>query len=575
MAVRGPHLAVLATVPQGVKDDAAAPGRAREIAECAATGLLALAVFFFHLGSYGLWEPDEARYAEIPREMLASGNFLIPHLNYVPYIEKPPLLYWLTSLAFHFLGTNEFAARIVPALSALGGVVVTYWFARRAFDHRRAILAAAILVTSPIYASIAQVLTTDMLLTALLAAAFFSLFIQLREGGRCWIAAYLAMAFAVLTKGPVGIVLPVITAMLFLWWHSALRSGLAKLHPAAGLALVIAIAAPWFLLMAVKLPGYIEFYVIGEHLRRAFVSGYSHPQPLYFYLPVILGGMLPWTICFPLLLTDGTRGPTRSYCAIATAVVLGLFSMAGAKLIPYILPALPLLAVLLADSILSAIQNRRALWGWRIRRGAFITALGPTLSIGGVACFVIAASASHFRAPDFALVRHIVLIAGAILLAGGIAASVAFVRGRSEAGLAIVIVVVAATMVAGTYGRIDVESLHSWAPLSRALAVRAPGATLIVYRRYPQAIPFYTRHRVILASPFYSELRFGAEHSPDRAKYFLDTDTELLKLWNSDPSAVLIIDVVEMVRLEPRLGPLRIVAQQGPKFAIAKAQRPG
>src|ERR1700730_687429 len=154
----------------------AGAARRRELMESATLCSLALAAFFFHLGSYGLWEPDEARYAEIAREMLATGNFIVPHLNYVPYIEKPPLLYWMTSLAFHFLGTNEFAARLVPALSALGGVAVTYWFGRRAFDHRRGLLAAAILITSPLYAVMAQVLITDMLLTVLLTVAFFSLF---------------------------------------------------------------------------------------------------------------------------------------------------------------------------------------------------------------------------------------------------------------------------------------------------------------------------------------------------------------------------------------------------------------
>jgi 4-amino-4-deoxy-L-arabinose transferase-like glycosyltransferase len=114
----------------------------------------------------------------------------------------------MTSLAFRFLGTNEFAARLVPALSALVGVAATYWFGRRVFDHRRAILAAAILTACPLYATMAQVLTTDMLLTALLSVAFFAFFLQWREGGRWWLAAYVAAALAVLTKGPVGVMLP-------------------------------------------------------------------------------------------------------------------------------------------------------------------------------------------------------------------------------------------------------------------------------------------------------------------------------------------------------------------------------
>src|SRR5712691_7289814 len=104
------------------------PGQVRVLVGGVAVAALAIMLFLFHLGSYGLWEPDEARYAEIAREMLSTGNFAVPHLNYVPYVEKPPLLYWMTSAAFHFLGTNEFAARLVPALCALAGVMATYWF---------------------------------------------------------------------------------------------------------------------------------------------------------------------------------------------------------------------------------------------------------------------------------------------------------------------------------------------------------------------------------------------------------------------------------------------------------------
>ena len=130
----------------------------------------------FHLGSFGLWEPDEARYAEIAREMLQSGNMLVPHLNYVAYVEKPPLLYWLTTLSFWIFGVSEFAARLPVALSAIAGILATYLFALRAFGRRHAILAAAILATTPLYALMAQVLTTDMTLTALVTIATFALY---------------------------------------------------------------------------------------------------------------------------------------------------------------------------------------------------------------------------------------------------------------------------------------------------------------------------------------------------------------------------------------------------------------
>jgi len=543
--------------------------------ECAAVGVLAFMVFFFHLGSYGLWEPDEARYAEIAREMLSSGNFLVPHLNYVPYIEKPPLLYWMTSLAFHFLGTNEFAARLVPALSALGGVIATYWFGRRSFDHRRGLLAAAILTTSPIYAVMAQVLITDMLLTVLLTVAFFSLFLQWREGGRWWLAMYAAAALAVLTKGPVGVILPGLAGLLFLWRQGELRAGLKKFHLVTGALIIAAVVLPWFAAIAIRQPGFIDFYFVREHFRRVFVSTYSHGEPFYFYLPVLLVGLLPWSICLPLLLSDATRGPARSFCAIVAGIVVALFSAANAKLIPYVLPAVPPLAMLLADSILCALENRTVQSrAWQIKKASIVTAVAAALCVGGVACLIMAVAASHIRDRDVALLGPVFLAIGAIVLAGGAGAFAAFRRERFGAGLALVVVTVAGALLACSYGRIRVESLHSYASLSRELALRAPGSTLIDYHRYPQAIPFYTHRRVILAGPFRSELRFGAEHSPDRTQYFPESDAELLSLWARDPSPVLVIDEADLPHLAAGLGPVRVIASQGHKRAVTKMSAP-
>jgi 4-amino-4-deoxy-L-arabinose transferase-like glycosyltransferase len=559
--------------PATPTDDAnpvTAPASVREIIEAGAVGLLALAVFFFHLGSYGLWEPDEGRYAEIAREMLASGNFVVPHLNYVPYIEKPPLLYWTTSLAFRFLGINEFAARMVPALGAILGVVVTYWFGRRVFDHRRGLLAAAILATCPLYAAMAQVLTTDMLLTAMLSVAFFSFFLQWREGGRWWIAFYLAMAMAVLTKGPEGVALPLLAAIIFLWWQGGLRGAPQRFHAIAGTLLVAVIAMPWFAVVAIKLPGFLDFYIIGEQFRRVFVASYSHDEPFYFFLPVIVAGLLPWSLCFPLLIFPGTRAQARGWCAIVTMLVLVLFSAAQAKLIPYILPAVPPLALLLSDSILCAIENRAPQAASRRSRCAtLVAAMAPALCAGGIGCLTLSMLASRIHNRDIAILATIIAATGLVLLIGGAVSSTAFMRGRFHPGLAIIAGTVSVTLLIATYGRIAVESLHSWAPLSRDLASRAPGATLIDYHRYPQAIPFYTRSRVILAGPFLSELRFGADHSADRDRYFPNSDTDLLRLWNADPSCVLIIDQPDLERLAPRLGPIRVIAAQGHKRAVA------
>ena len=511
-----------------------------ELWASAALLVLAATLFFFHLGAYGLWEPDEGRYAEIPREMIATGDFIVPHLNYVAYVEKPPLLYWLTALSFRVFGQNEFAARMVPALSALLGVVATYLFALRAFERRHAVLAGAILAISPLYAVLAQVLTTDMLLAALVTIALFSFFIAWREGGGWRWAFYGAMGLGVLAKGPVGAVLPIAAATVFLWWQGELRSGISKLKPASGLLLTAAIAVPWFVAVAIRQPGFLWFYFVGEHIRRVFQSTYSHGEPIYFYIPVLLAGMLPWSLMIPAVSWRASRDPARSFCLIAASVVLVLFSLASAKLIPYILPALPPIAVLLADSILSLPRRTEAL-PTRRRASVRLQFAGLLTSLIGAGTLALPALAPRFGGPYLTLAREPLIAIGTILLVGGLLTGALFRRGRLELALIALTLTSAGGLIAGTYGRIAVEPMRSYAELSRSVAAQEPNSVLICYHRYIQALPFYTHRRVIVVGSR-SELGFGAAHSADARDYFFNSDTDLVRLWKRAVKSVLLID---------------------------------
>ena len=378
---------------------------------------LSLAVCMFHLGSFGLWEPDEARYAEIAREMLQSGNILVPHLNYVAYVEKPPLLYWLTTLSFRILGVSEFAARLPVALSAIAGILATYFFALRAFGRRHAILAAAILTTTPLYALMAQVLTTDMMLTALVTIATFSLYLHWREGGRwCWIA-YAAMGLAVMTKGPVGAALPILSMILWLALNRELSGAIARFRAVPGLLLTTLIAAPWFVAMTIREPGFFDFYFVGEHLRRVFETDYSHSEAFYFYVPVLAVGLLPWSLLVPMLTWRAApRNPARSFCVVAAAVTVVAFSCASAKLIPYILPAVPPIAVLIADGLAScawpAADSRTRL---RPPDSRILLESGPMLALLGAGAIVAAIAAAQFRTPYAMAARPALFAIGAIL----------------------------------------------------------------------------------------------------------------------------------------------------------------
>ncbi len=528
---------------------------------------IAALIFFFHLGAYGFWEPDEARYGEIAREMLVLRNFIVPHLNYVAYVEKPPLLYWLTALSFRILGLNEFAARLVPAMSALLGVVATFIFADRVMGRRRALLATAILATAPLYAVMAQVLTTDMLLSALTTIAIFALFLHHRDGGKwCWIA-YLAMALATLTKGPVGIALPALTMLVFLWWERALKGSLRRFHALAGTMLVAVIVAPWFIAISIREPSFLDFYFVGEHIRRIFDSSFSHGEPPYFYVPVIIAGLLPWSLLVPFLTWRGMRAnAARRYCVIAPIVIIGTFSASSGKLIPYIIPAFPPLAVLLADGIVTCAWPVESL---RLRPpdSRILLESGPLLGLLGAGIIVAALEAASFRTPYLMLLQPELFAIGGILVFGGAMTTIAFSARLNGAGLSLIVITLAGALCAGTWARLAAEPLRSYASLSRIVAERAPNAKIICYHRYVQGLPFYTQRRVTLVGPL-SELKFGAEHASDASDYFFSSDSDLLRLWNRPGDNVLVIDAGDLARLKDRLGNFTLLAVEHTKRAI-------
>jgi len=557
------------SAPRIARDVYGAPARWQGAETLAAPVVFGIAglIFFFHLGAYGFWEPDEARYGEIGREMLALHDFIVPHLNFVTYVEKPPLLYWLTALSFRILGINEFAARLVPALSALVGVLATFVFADRAMGRRRAVMATAILATAPLYAVMAQVLTTDMLLSAMTTIAIFSLFLHFKEGGSwCWIA-YLAMALATLTKGPVGIALPALTMLIFLWWERALQGAIRRFHAIAGATAMLAIVAPWFIAISIREPGFLDFYFVGEHIRRIFDSSFSHGEPAYFYIPVVIVGLLPWSLLVPFLTWRRiTPNPARRYCVIASLVIIGTFSGSSGKLIPYIIPAFPPLAVLLADGIIACawIDESRPL---RSPDSRILMESGPLLGLLGAGVIIVAMKAASFRTPYPMLLQPELFAIGGILVFGGAMTTIAFSARLTGAGLSLIVITVAGALCAGTWARLAAEPLRSYASLSRAVAERAPSAKIICYHRYVQGLPFYTRRRVMLVGPL-SELRFGAERAPDASDYFFTSDSELLRLWNQPGDTVLVLDAGDLARLKDKLGNFTLLAVEHTKRAI-------
>jgi hypothetical protein len=307
--------------------------------------------------SFHLFEPDEGRYAEIPREMLIHNEWIVPYLQGEPYLDKPPLLYWLVGISYRVFGPHDWSARLVPALAVHGCILLTYLLGRRSLGERTAFYGALILTLSPGFISIGRLLILDGLLaffvTLSLLASFEALRAErLRRGW--WLLAAAACGMGILTKGPVALLLLVPP----LWVHRRLtgtscRAGWWAILGFA--AVTLALAAPWYIAICLRLPRF-AYHFLWQHNVVRFLAPFDHLRPIWFYAPLLLLGLLPGSLLlFPfvrfLFASEEPnwkkRCPELGFVLLAGGWCVLFFSLSGSKLPTYILPAFPVLALAL------------------------------------------------------------------------------------------------------------------------------------------------------------------------------------------------------------------------------------
>jgi 4-amino-4-deoxy-L-arabinose transferase-like glycosyltransferase len=253
-------------------------------------------IYYTGLGTLPLLEPDEGRYAEIPREMLARGDFVTPHLNGVVYLEKPPLLYWGNAVSFAIFGESEFSARLFTATVSIAGVLLTYWMGAVLAGPRAGLFSAMVLCTSLYHYVVGRINTLDMTLAVTMIVAIFPAFLYLsgkRESRRYLLLSYAGAALAFLAKGLIGIVFP--AAILLLWLLLSRRHReIGKAVSLTGLALFLAIALPWVVLVQRANPDFLWFFFVREHFLRFTTKMHHRYQPFWFFFPFVIGGLLPW-----------------------------------------------------------------------------------------------------------------------------------------------------------------------------------------------------------------------------------------------------------------------------------------
>lgn len=313
--------------------------------------VLALIFVLPQVGSYPLLEPDEARYVEIPREMVANGDYLIPRLNNIIYLEKPPLFYWLQTLPIKLFGIQEMALRFWNVFFAALTCGFTYLMAANLRDRQTGMIAAFMLFSSLMFYGLTHFMSLDMTLTAMVTGCLASVLLALnRESRRLWFySAYIFAALAVMTKGLIGLLLPGMVVFLWLLFTKCWAE-LKTAYIPSGLLIFLGIAMPWHIIMQQAIPEFFDFYILSQHFNRYLTLSADRFEPFWFFVPILLAGLVPWLyyVGVGVRRSVSNRNDDNLFLLIWAFSIFIFFSVSKSKLIPYILPVLPPLFVLAA-----------------------------------------------------------------------------------------------------------------------------------------------------------------------------------------------------------------------------------
>jgi 4-amino-4-deoxy-L-arabinose transferase-like glycosyltransferase len=503
-------------------------------------GFLACIIGFFFaimLGSFPLEAPDSARYSEIPREMIVSGDYLTPHLNGVKYFEKPPLFYWLQAGTMKVFGENNWSAQGANALLAILTCLLVYVMARKLYGRKTALFSSLILASSGLFFVMAHIITLDMALTFFLSLSLFSFIYaatQVRAGPQrtylMWLM-YAAAACAIMTKGLVGLIFPGLIILVWIIICKQWRE-LKTYALCSGIVLMLIVSLPWHLLVQIKNPEFFHFYFFEQHFLRYFTPYAGRMQPFGFFYGVLLVGLFPWTFfLWPALSTHWPK-PWRSrnehtvdlYLIIWPLAILFFYSFSHSQLVPYVLPILPPLAILIGNyvahfSILNV--NRRQV-------DLAFKLFSAIILLLAMATFFTVPFLRHY----FLIIKHWhVYLPASILFLGAVVTYFVYKEKGVERGF-ITLIFTSMFFCTSLVPSLNLMNHKSIYPLIEVLQPELKADNEVAaYWDYYQDLPYYLKRNITLVG-FRGELAFGTEHSA--AKDWMIDDATFWQRWNSD-----------------------------------------
>ena len=540
--------------------------------------LIAIALIWFaNLEYRTLVKPDEGRYAEIPREMVESGDWVTPRLNGFKYFEKPPLQYWATATAYEVFGEHQWTSRLWAGLTGFAGLLLVWFAGMRLFGREAAGYAALLLSSSLLYVLIGHINTLDMGVTFFLTLGILGVAIgqtqiypHLR---RNWmLLAWAGLALAVLSKGLMGIILP--GAALFVYCVVQRDfSVLKRMHWLSGLAVFLLITGPWFYLVMQANPEFFDRFFIYEHYTRFTTKDLGRYQPWYYFVPILLAGALPWTVLMfdsmwnTLRARQSGRSSHREdkpfnaarFLLIWAVFIYAFFSVSGSKLPSYLLPMFPALVLLMGKRI--AEMRERVLF-WQIAPVVPLVAVMLVLAVN-VGKFADTPNQMELY-PNYS----IWLVAATVIWLAGLLWGMLLLW-RAKKPLAVLVIALSALLAAqiGLSGYNTVARERSAKHIAEAIRAEVkPDIPFYSVLTYEQTLPFYLKHKFTLVQ-YQDEMNFGIAQEPER---WIPTLAEFAEVWAAQPEALAIMETYAYPQLQQLGVPMKIIFQDTQHIVVKK-----
>jgi hypothetical protein len=518
---------------------------------------LSLPFFFVKLGMPFL-DPDEGLYATIAQEMVSRGDWVMPHANGLPYLEKPPLYFWLTSLTFELFGPSEWATRLWSALAALGTVILTWRIGRRLYGARAGLLAGLVMATVVGNALYVRKASTDQLFVFCLTLAMYGFLrdAERADRGRArFLLFYLGVALSVLAKGFIGL-FPVL--IVGLGMAMVRQLSWRDLNVVRGAALFAVVAGPWHAFVAWRSPTLFEFYVLDAHLlrllnARRYVEADVPISTLAFFAASFIWAF-PWSV-FILARPNpdpSARARWRPVVVLWLLVVVGLFALSRFKHEYYALPAFPALAVLVGAAWASGRDIGRwlvigvlgcgAVGLWALWAGAGLTAGQVLNGLAELNAYYRILRDQKISLPFEPRPFGVLLQGlGLVLLVGWGLATLCWARGWRRSAFAS-LVGISGVITVLIFRLLDVvEPHHSVKEVAQAINAQAAPADVLVLEgslAYGGALPFYTGRHVLLVNGAVDYFSISAT-LPEARGVFIDAG-DLIRLWG-EPRRVFLV----------------------------------